>query len=817
MERFITTRSVIFFLFICFLNTNHAQINVKSSGAKIGVLSGTVTDSITKLPIEYASIKIYNEKDSSVAGAIYTNNFGDFILDQIVVGRYYVKVFATNYQFKVIRDVSFSIDKTDRSLGMIRLVSKVKELKEIVITSNKKMLETSFDKKVYNLADDISARGGSVVDALSNVPSVEVDQDGKLSMRGSGNVTVLIDGRPSTLARDGGSFLSGIPANMVDRVEIVTNPSAKYDPDGTTGIINIVLKKNKLKGINGNVNLSGATGNLFNGSASLSYRAAKLNAYGTYSYKHYEGERNNFGLLNRTIDNQLFRLKQDRLGTDYNVTHTIKIGSDFYLKDRNTLGISFTGNLGERNRTGNLINNQLDSNNNMLYSWYRDSYDPSKQKSMDLNVNYKWDFKEDKGYVNFDVTQSVSMDTTGGNYNQSNIDLNRKNLLQQLSNDENGNVNTAMFDLVRVLPKNIKMEAGLKSIYRINNIRSHSQTLDTIIGEYMGDTLSNFQYRYTEQIFSSYVNFAQQLTKFKYQFGLRIEESNQTPNLISKNLEFPKNYFNLYPSAFLTYKIKENIDLNANYSRRINRPSSETLNPFTSYADPYNLRMGNPAVNPEFIHSFELGLGISKKKVQISANIFFKQTSNVLQRYRQFYSNGYAAVTYVNIDKSESLGSELVITFRPVPAWKNTISFNGNQIKYFDDVIQLTNDVGYNWSTKYIGSIEFWKRTATLQVNAKYNAPIVTPQGTVQPRASVDVSGEKSFKEGNWSVGFKISDVFNTQEFRIDLNQYNIQQESVFKQTTRRFYLNLAYKFGKMEVTKKGKVSNDNNGGGGDF
>jgi outer membrane receptor protein involved in Fe transport len=794
-----------------------SQQPIKPSGPKIGVLTGKVVDSLTKLPIEYASIKLFSEKDSTIAGGIYTNVSGDFILDQIPVGRYFVKIYATTYNFQVIKDISFSQEKTDRTLGVIKLSSKVKELKEVVITSNKKMVETSFDKKVYNISDDISSKGGSVVDALANVPSVEVDQDGKLSMRGSGNVTILIDGRPSTLTRDGGNFLAGIPANMVEKVEIVTNPSAKYDPDGTTGIINIVLKKNKLRGINGNVNLSGATGNILNGSSSLSYRTAKINVYGTYAYKHYEGERNNFGLLNRYFGDSLFRLKQDRLGTDYNVTHTLKVGSDFYLKDRNTLGVSFTGNLGERNRTGDLQNKLLDSADNQLYSWYRNSYDPSKQKSMDMNVNYKWDFKEDKGYLNFDVTQSMSLDTTGGEYDQSNIYTNKKNLKQRLSNNETGSVNTAMLDFVHVYPKNIKVEAGLKSIIRNSIINSQSETMDTVTNLFSKDTLSTFDYKYTEQIFSAYGNFAQQRNKFKYQVGLRVEESKQVPNLISKNLEYPKNYFNLYPSAFLSYAVKEGLDLNLNYSRRINRPTSENLNPFTSYADPYNLRMGNPAVNPEFINSYEFGMIFNKKKLQVSATIFYKETNNVLQRYRQFYSNGYAAVTYVNIDRSESIGSELVISYRPIPAWKNTFSFNGNQIHYYDDVIQFTNTNGFNWSVKYIGSYEFWKKTATIQLNAKYNAPIITPQGTVQQRPSIDISGDKTLKEGKWSIGFKVSDILNTQEFRIHLDQYNIQQESVFKQTTRRLYVNLAYKFGKMEVTKKGKVSNDNGGGGGDF
>jgi hypothetical protein len=159
----------------------------------------------------------------------------------------------------------------------------------------------------------------------------------------------------------------------------------------------------------------------------------------------------------------------------------------------------------------------------------------------------------------------------------------------------------------------------------------------------------------------------------------------------------------------------------------------------------------------------------------------------------------------------------VILTIRPLPNFKNTISFNGNQIRYFDDVIKFKNNSGFMWSVKYIGSYDFWKKTATIQANVKYNAPMISPQGTVQPRASLDISGDKSFKEGKWSLGFKVSDVFNTQEFRINVDQFSISQVSTFKQTTRRLYINLSYKFGKMEVSKKGKITNDNSGGGGDF
>lgn len=783
---------------------------------KIGVLSGTIVDSVNKKPLDYVSVKLFSQFDSAFVMGIYTDASGEFMLYQIPAGKYFAKISFLNYETKWIRDISFSMDKPDRVLGTVKLKTEnATELDVAKVTTNKKILETSFDKKVYNISEDLTSRNGTVNDVLNNIPSVEVDQDGKISLRGDGNVTILIDGRPSMMTGNSAkSFLDALPANMVERIELVTNPSAKYDPDGTTGIINIVLKKNKLRGINGNINASGATGNIFNGSTSLSMRNSRMNLYGTYSYRHYEGERNNFGEMNRYFGDSLFRLNQNRLGTDYNVGHTIKIGSDFYLKDRHVLGINITGSTGERNREGDLVNKQLNGFGTLLNQWNRVSFDPSKQKNLDVNLNYKYDFKEDKGSISFDASQSFGIDTTGGVYEQVYMNSERTN--QQLGNLENNRVTTTMLDYVRVLPKNIRIEAGLKAIIRNSNINANSQTKDSL-GKFVNDTLSSFVYKYDEQIFSSYGNFAQHLGKFKYQAGVRIEQSYQTPNLVSQNLIYPKDFFNIFPSAFLTYTLKKDLDLTLNYSKRINRPSSETLNPFTSYSDPYNLRKGNPEVNPEFIDSYEFGIGSNKKKIAINASVFYRDSRNVIQRYRMFYPNGYAAVTYINIDRSQSFGTELIITYRPTIWWKNVISFNGNQIKYSDDKVLQTPTTGFNWSVKYIGSVDFWKKTASLQFNGKYNAPIITPQGQVQPRASLDISGEKNFKDGKWTIGFKVSDVFNSQEFRIHVDLPTIEQTSTFKQTTRRLYLNLAYKFGKMEVSKKGKITNDNGGGGMDF
>ena len=802
--------------FYCFFLFTYC-ISYSISQQNQGIISGVLKDSLTNIPIEYVSVKLLLSKDSSLQYAMYSSVKGEFLFEHVKDGNYLLKITHLSYLDKWISPIFINTSLHNRLIGQVYLSNiKSTELKEVTISANKSLLMASFDKKVFSVADDISARGGSVNDVLSSIPSVEVDQEGRVTLRGDGNVTVLIDGRPSLMSGSSSkSMLDAIPANLIDRIEVVTNPSAKYDPDGTSGIINIILKKNKLRGINGNVSSNVASGNIFNSSTSLSIRNARFNVYGTYSYRHYEGERNNFGQMNRFFGDTLFSLKQDRKGTDYNVGNTIKAGSDFYLKDRNTLGISLTAGQGERNRYGDLVNQQLDKEGLVLNRWTRNSLDPSNQLNFDANLNYKLDFKEDKGSFVFDASQSFSSDLVGGEYVQKYEG--KKDLSQNLLSNEKNRVSLVSFDFIQVLPKSIRIEVGLKTIQRNSMVDSQSETKDSISSIFNKDTLSSFKYTYDEQIYSSYGNFAQQFNKFKYQLGARLEKSFQVPSLLSQLISYPKSYFNIFPSAFLTYSFVKNMDLILNYSKRINRPSSETLNPFTSYADPYNLRRGNPEVSPEFIDSYELGLGIIKNKFSLNASVFYKNTINVLQRYRKYYDNGYAAVTYINIDRSESIGSEISINFRPVPSFKNVFSFSGNQIKYHDNEVIFKNNSGFNWSVKYIGTFEFWNKTASIQINTKYNAPIVTMQGTVQPRASLDLSSEKLIKDGKWSFGVKISDIFNSQEFRIHVDQETVNQTSTFKQTTRRLYVNINYKFGKMEVSKKVKVTNDSNSGGGDF
>jgi outer membrane receptor protein involved in Fe transport len=337
---------------------------------------------------------------------------------------------------------------------------------------------------------------------------------------------------------------------------------------------------------------------------------------------------------------------------------------------------------------------------------------------------------------------------------------------------------------------------------------TNSETRDTITGLFNQDTLANFSYEYNAQIYSIYAIWGQELGKFKYQIGVRGEYAQQIPYLISTGEKYKNDYLNLFPSAHLKYDLSKSSQFSLSYSRRINRASSRQLNPFTSYADPLNLRSGNPELQPEYIDSYDLGYSFNKKKINLSFSVFHKRTRDVINRIKVYYPDNTAIVTYANIDKSESTGFESVIVYKPFKWLRNTLSFNGNYIDYTnsDETVNWNND-GFNWGAKYILTVDFWKKTMSAQLNAKYNAPRVTPQGIVQPRTGIDVSVEKRLFDNRFSIGARVTDIFNTKGFELELMQDGVRQVSEYKWLTRRFYITLSYKIGKYDNQKSSRGS----------
>jgi outer membrane receptor protein involved in Fe transport len=798
-------------------------ISSMSFGQKDGILTGRIVDKLSDKPMEYVSFRLFSVKDSSVAAGVFTDPDGRFNLEQLAYGNFYGKLTFSGYETITINDIKISASIKSVNLGTYKMIiDKTINFEEVKVVGQLDVLKAGIDKKIYNVGEDLSVKGGTANDVLNNIPSVEVDQDGRIMLRGDGTVTVLIDGRPSSLSGGNGkSLLDALPAGSIERIEVVTNPSAKYDPDGTSGIINIVLKKNKLKGFNGmltgNVgsgNLKG--GNVADGSFSLSYRNGKFNAYGSYSGRYMAGYRNNYSSLEQTFsDNSSLKIVQNRLGSDLNAGHTFRVGSDFYLKPRHVIGFSATGSIGQRDRTGDQWNTSYDGDGNVISFWNRESYDPTNQQNFDLNVNYKFDLKDDKGSFTIDANQSFGNEEIEGYYKQTDYNLDSTLigsylLDQQLFNTEKNNVTTVQSDFTYLLPKKkARIETGLKAIVRQQGVDTYSESRNMSSGIYEEDTLANFIYQYDEQIYSAYGIFGQELGKFKYQAGVRFEQSYQIPNLISDTIRIVNDFFNFFPSAHVRYAFTPKSEVSLSYSRRINRAGSSNLNPFTNYSDPYNLQRGNPNLQPEYIDSYDLGYTNERKKVTLTTSIFYRYTTGVITRIKEFYADNTSAVTYANIDKSYSFGTEMIFIVKPTTWWRNSISGNANFIQY-DDNTNSFNRSGFNWNLKYSGTFDFWKKTASIQINGTYNAPRITVQGTARRRGALDISGEKKFKDGMFSVGFRVSDIFNRQGFEMQVNQPTIRQDVEFKWLTRKYFITFTYKFGKLEISKK------NQGGGGE-
>ncbi len=787
-------------------------------------IQGTIVDSEGN-PIEYASVRVMSPNDSSVITGAYTDIDGNFLIDNVKQELYLLRI---TYSSLETVDQLVDLQRSKNfNLGTVEMkLDQTIDLEEVVAAGSLDVLKAGIDKKVYSVEDDLTSKGGSVNDILNNIPSITVDQDGNISLRGDGNVTILIDGRPSTLAvNDGQSLLNSLPANSIERIEVVTNPSARYDPDGTSGIINIVLKKNKLKGFNGMVSATAATEDLYQGNFGISYRNKRINLNFNYSLDYYEGYRNFKSDLERGIvGDSTSRLVQSRGGADLRFSHTILIGSDFYINDRNVIGISATGNMGRREREGVLENRLYDTNGELERRWNRSSFDPNRNSNLDFNLNYVRTFKDSKGEWSFNANQSFEKENEQGFYDEVYLNVDEspmgwEDLNQRLDNNSTERITTVQTDVSYIMEKiRARFETGAKAIVRNDFTSTYSESRDTLSDTYFEDTLSNFDYSYDEAVYSLYGVFGQELGKFKYQVGVRGEYAEQVPNLISSGNKINNSYFNLFPSAHIKYDASKISQFSLSYSKRINRARSRQLNPFTSYADPFNLRTGNPELQPEYIHSFDLGYSYTGKKLIFSTSVFHRITNDVINRVRIFYPNNTAVVTFANIDKSESTGFEVITIYKPFKWMKNTFSVNGNYIDYTnnDPTTDWNND-GFNWGAKYIMSIDFWKNSATFQLNGNYDARRITPQGIIKPRGSLNLAVDKRLlKKKSLSVGMRVTDVFNTQMFEMELNQVDARQESSYKWLTRRFYVSISYKFGNLDQKDKEKaprMPSDDGGG----
>ena len=783
---------------------------------KIGVLTGTLIDTDTKEPLPFAAVKITHTMSEELVTGGMTDDKGRFKIESITLGPNQVEFAYVGYKTEM-QEVRFGREGIEIDLGKIGLQSSGVELNEVTVEAEREFMTNEIDRKVYDPSKLILSKTGSATDILENIPAVELDVDGNITLRGSSAVRIMIDGRPSRFTgEDLSALLQSLPANSVEKVEVMTNPSAKYDPDGTAGMINIVLKKSALQGLNGSVNSSYSGADRFRAGINLNYKVEDLNFFFNAGHSSGRYPRSSWSRRDNFLGEDTLSFYQVVDGYGGRNGNNIKAGIDWSPGSKHVFTLQGTINQGLRPRVSNnntdwttpFLDYTLTQSSDRQGSRWNNSYDmiydfkPKKGEELNVRMSYTDGSRDDVlEFTQDTLTNSIKMPS----------DKYRTN-----SFGEQWEFN-GILDFTKKWNKDRKFEAGAKIITREDLDAFNRTNIDI----YTGDTTylldSENEFLYGEDILAVYSNYGFKKGPWGFQLGLRAEQANITATQITQDSTFYNNYFQVYPSAFLTYEIAAGREINMSYSRRVQRPGGRQLNPFIDYSDPFNLRSGNPYLLPAFTGSYELGYTqILKKGTTLTSNIYFRDRSNLITWYSEVDSNGVNLTTYQNLNSGEDVG--LDINFRGRLGKKGGFfSLGGN---YFYS--QVSGDIrgrgwvnqGQGFSLNTVFSTPLWKN-ASVQIMGNYRSKRVMAQGIGRPFYFIGGGFKQGFLNDRLNLSINCRDIFNTMGWNYETSGPGFYSEGQFRWMNRVVECGLTYNFG--EVQRRRRQMDRSGRGGGDM
>lgn len=818
---------------LVFLFTSMLSFAQQPEGQRVKVkVTGKVVEKTTNQPLEYATITLVNAKNpKAIAGGI-TNNKGEFSVDAIP-GVYDIKIEFISFKVVEIKQKKIT-ENTD--LGQVGLSEDTNQLNEVVVRAEKSTVEIKLDKKVYNVGQDMIVKGGTVSDVLDNVPSVSVDTEGNVSLRGSDNIRILIDGRPSN-AINVAEALRQIPADAIDKVEVITNPSARYDAEGGSGLINIILKKGKNQGFNGTFIASTGIPETYGVSANANYKTEKLNYFTTagYNYRTNEGggltnseyfnpDGSIKNFLNEDRDTKRIRKGfNGRAGVEWAITPTT-----FW-----TNAINYQKNSGEDR---DLINyNNYDNGYNFTKSTYRLNDGVTGSGNVEYTSNLIKNFN-DKGHK-LTADLSISRNTDDGNSLITGSD-NFNNTL----NDQVQKQVQIQADYVLPIKEGSQFEAGYKGSF--GDLNNEYYVLDDQ-GEKIGNLSNTLEYK--ENINAIYTQYGFKVNKFSYLFGLRWEDTNIQVNLLDTNEYNTKKYNNLFPSAFISYAISDQSNFSASYSKRLSRPRGRFMNPATNYSSNINIFQGNPDLDPSLTDKYDIGYIMRWDKVTFNTSAYLEDTKDVFSFVRSptgdvVDSDGDVVTPTpgqpvegipvilskpINLGKEQKFGFEFTLNYTPYKWWRINSNFNFYNVKttgnnsYIDatgvEVVQNLDNQANSWYAR-INSKLTLPYKIDWQLTGMYNGAQKTAQGKNLGQFGMNTAFSKDILKDKATVAFNISDIFNSRIMRsyTYLEDQTSYSEMQFRK--RQFNLSFTYRFNKPknEREKQGP-KNEGGEGGGEF
>jgi iron complex outermembrane receptor protein len=812
-------------IIIFFIGYSVAQTN--GGGMPEFTLTGKVMDAGNSKPIPYVTVYLKHLKDSTYFSGGLANDSGSFNIEQLRPGPYEVKISFIGYK-TYIDTIALRPPDLKKDLGTILLSPESNDLKEFNFSEDKPDFTLGIDRKIFNVDKNNIASGGSALDVLKQVPTITVDVDGSITLRGTGSFVIFINGKTSGLTVDNRSqILQQIPANNIDRIEIITNPSAKFDAEGMTGIINIITKKQLADGKSGTIQVGIGTGNKYNVSGSFNMRVKNFSMSHTIGFRYNQYWNEGWSTRTNTPDSLAPNsINQTNFGNRNSISPTISGNFDWVLKKDASISVNYLFNYGNNSNPDSLKYNYLDSAGWLTRETYRITKAIENSYNTSVGFNFNKKFKKDRELsASTNINYNASDETD--NYHQQeytlyhSVDTNYNPFIQNNYKNNTSIVSTTQLDYVHPFKEKFKFETGFKVTIRDINNTLIADSFDNSLGRLIVDSTITNKFHYFENVNAVYGTFQAMFKKWGFQAGLRIEQTNIMGNQQSGNVNFTKNYINLFPSAFITYKISDVHTLQLAYSRRINRPGLGQLNPFAQYDDPLNLRIGNPDLNPENIDAVELNYNMNlytKKKMSHNLIVtgYFRIVHGVIQRYR-YITGDISTVTFLNLDESINFGGEIVLRNGWFKWWNMTTNFN----MYRNQVIG-NSPVGNLQATNFSYSIRSQQtfkmaKIAELQLSLNYMAPQTFPQGQMKEMWNVDAAIKFDLFKGRASVTFNITDIFNTRRFAIYSYDSFFFSDNYRKRESRIFTFQFIWKFGDINgQTNKKKPNNNSNQGGGD-
>lgn len=760
-----------------------------------GVLVGGVCDKNAK-PLSYASVYVLNVPDSAMITYAITDQEGKFVIDGIPFGKAFLRIEYFGYGTVSTQPFTLSQQNPVYKIQRIKMDQEATTLEGVEIVAQVEMLESNLDKTVFNVESSITTEGATAVEVLEEIPSVDVDMDGNVTLRGSENVTILVDGKPTHLTLD------QIPAHLIQSIEVITNPSARLEPDGESGILNVVLKKRKESGFNGMVSLRGSMElfrnkpklGSYSGSLNFNYSYDKINFFFSYDFRghnHYNG-----GTTDRRswFGTDTTRLFQENYGKFGGYNHNLRTGIDWSINAKNTLSFTFSYN-NNRNSSFSELGVEDDSvrmDELLPYEkYFQKSGDLGKRNNYSGTISYKKTFEKKGQELTADIYYTHNdRNSTDSTFQDFEFPTDHLDITQRSTTVDRNTNASAQVDFVTPVGQKGRIETGYKVSYRSvgEDYRYYEGDDSTEVA--LDPSRSN-HFVFTEWINAAYFIYSTSFwDKLKLQAGVRGEIANTTSDLKSAGEIHKRNYYNLFPTLHLRYDITKEHSLQVSYSRRVSRPNIWQLNPFLNVSDRQNYRCGNPDLQPEFVNSVELGYLMTIKKSSLSATLYYRHRNNIISRYTEILQDTlegeehtYTLTTYRNLKSSQNFGIELVYGQQLWKFWR--ISLSGSFYRLIINSEENIDDYlarDWTWRVRLNQTFNLPKDWQ-IQLNFRYRAPSITTgsmgwgsggvgQGKQSGNYGLDLGVKKSFLNKALVVSLNIRNLVNSYRNKIETYSY---------------------------------------------